>query len=255
MNQEEAVRQISSALKQDAAVRAVFLKGSMAREENDAYSDVDMYCMVDEEEISDFLQRRLAIMTCYQPLIYWSEANFVGPQIVGVYEDGLHFDLYTVTPSSLQRTDRIKVLYDPDQLLAAYQAEDYSMSDREVLDILSEFTFSLLEFEAAFQRRDLLWASRLASHLAADLSLVLRHLYDPGKAALGTKSLHRALDPGILQRLLDAVNHTSPDRLPLGVQQLADLADELVASLPETAKASWNHRFFDFMHQKVRELK
>ena len=40
----------------------------------------------------------------------------MGPQIVAVYDNGLHFDLYTVT-LRLYKKDQIKVLYDPCGLL------------------------------------------------------------------------------------------------------------------------------------------
>lgn len=59
MRQLEAVEKVTQALKEDEAVRAIFLKGSMARDEGDEYSDVDLYCLVDSEEIEEFLPRRL----------------------------------------------------------------------------------------------------------------------------------------------------------------------------------------------------
>jgi predicted nucleotidyltransferase len=97
MDQNEAIRVVSQALIKDSAVRAVFLKGSHARGEEDAFSDVDMYCLLNCDLMEGFLERRISYLENYRKLIYWSESDFVGPQIVGFFEDGLHFDLYTVT--------------------------------------------------------------------------------------------------------------------------------------------------------------
>ncbi|WP_230503201.1 nucleotidyltransferase domain-containing protein [Sutcliffiella rhizosphaerae] len=44
MKQENAVHAITESLKQDKRVQAIFLIGSMGREEYDEYSDVDLYC-------------------------------------------------------------------------------------------------------------------------------------------------------------------------------------------------------------------
>ncbi|MEK5236914.1 nucleotidyltransferase domain-containing protein [Paenibacillus sp. FSL L8-0470] len=255
MKQDEAIRQVGLAVKGDPAVRAVFLKGAHARGEQDAYSDVDLYCLVHSEGLTDFLARRISHMESYKPLILWSEANFVGPQIVGVFEDGLHFDLYTVTEESLKQTEQILVLYDPEGYLANYKAaESFPMSDAEITRILSGFTFSLLEFETAYLRGDLLWAHRLGSHLAADLMAVLRHVVDPSTAQLGIKRLHHKLSPQQLDELTGALNGLGPDALPSGVKKLVDLAAALIADLTERLSENWNQRFFDFMVKRIYAL-
>lgn len=254
MNQKEAIQQVSLLLKEDPAVRAVFLKGSQARGEQDDFSDVDMYCLVHSDQMEDFLSRRIAYLKSYKNLIYWSESNFVGPQIVGVFEDGLHFDLYTVTQESLKRTDEVLVLHDPEGLLAEYIAEMYSITDGEATRILSEFTFSLLEFETAYHRKDLLWAHRLGSHLASDLMVVMRHVKDPSKAGLGIKGLHHKITSKQLKSLIEALNTLGPDDLPEGVQKLVRIAAEIIESLMGRLDDSWNQPFFDFMAKRIYAL-
>jgi predicted nucleotidyltransferase len=116
VKQLDAIDKILPFVIKDDAVRAVFLKGSIARDEIDEYSDVDFYCMVKNEKMNDFLKRRVDYIEQYKPLIFCEDVNFVGPQIVGVFDNGLHFDLYTVTYDSLQRTDEIKLF----MILKAY---------------------------------------------------------------------------------------------------------------------------------------
>ncbi len=254
MDQNEAIRIVSLALIKDSAVRAVFLKGSHARGEEDAFSDVDMYCLVNCDLMEGFLERRISYLENYRKLIYWSESDFVGTQIVGVFEDGLHFDLYTVTLESLRHTDEILILHDPEGLLLEYKAEMFSMTDGEASKLLSDFTFSLLEFESAFHRKDFLWAHRLGSHLATDLMIVMRHLEEPNKARLGIKGLHKKISMNQLDSLTAALNLLGTDELPLGVQKLVEIAAELIESLNERLDERWNQPFFDFMVQRIQAL-
>ena len=54
MKQIEAINAISETVKKDSAVRAIFLKGSIARNDLDDYSDVDFYCIVKDEDMEFF---------------------------------------------------------------------------------------------------------------------------------------------------------------------------------------------------------
>ena len=53
--QELAVEKICSSLKNDPHVQAIFLKGSMGRNEHDEFSDIDLYCLVNKEDEEQFL--------------------------------------------------------------------------------------------------------------------------------------------------------------------------------------------------------
>lgn len=254
VKQLEAIDIISEAFKKDSAVRALFLKGSIARNDFDEYSDVDFYCIVREDKMEDFLNRRLNYLQQYRPLIYWSESNFVGPQIVAVFDNGLHFDLYTVTIETLSFTDEIKVIYDPENLLLNYKAKRLTISEAEIINIFNGFTFTLLEFEAAYCRKDLIWASRLASHLSGDLAIILRYIFDKNNAKLGFKKLYRKLDSDLNERLHKAMDLLGPSFLPKGVIQLIDIANELIEKLPNEISAKINMDFFNYMSNKIRNL-
>lgn len=45
----DAINVVVGALKDDSAVRALFLKGSLAKDVGDEYSDVDLYCLVHDD--------------------------------------------------------------------------------------------------------------------------------------------------------------------------------------------------------------
>jgi len=255
MRQEEAVKKVYSEIIKDKLVRAVFLKGSIARGECDEYSDVDFYCMVDEERMEEFLGKRIKYLEAYKPIIYYTNENFVAPQIVAVFEDGLHFDLYTVTKESLHCTDEIKVLYDPAGLLKNYKNEKFLLSNEEIAKYFDEITFMLLEFEAAYIRNDLIWASRLGSHISGYLSIILRYIYDKDNARLGLKRLYKKMDSTMYEKYKNAVDLLGPTYLPKGVVLLCEISEEILGKLPEEILERINKKFFYFMFSKIKKLK
>lgn len=242
--QWEAIQTIAQTLKSTDGVLAIYLKGSFARGEEDLYSDVDLYCIVSDEALEGFLPKRLEILKCYKPILYSSEANFVGPQIVCVFDNGLHFDLYTQTMATQTTTDQVKVLYDPHQLLNDYNAKAFPLSNEECDTLFDECSFVCIEFLAAYHREDYPWAMRLCSHLSGDLSLLLRHLYDPSQAMLGMKRLHTYLPEPLKQRFESAV--LAP--IPENIQQLLAIQDEISTSF------NGNQAFFKHMKAKIDAL-
>ena len=133
--QWEAVEAVLRAVKECPEVKAAFLKGSLAKGIADEYSDVDFYCLVDSADVERFLGKRMAILETYRPLIYHSESNFVGPQLVAVFDNGLHFDLYTVTLESFPQAGQFRVPYDPDRILGRFKADaaDHSLPYERVI--------------------------------------------------------------------------------------------------------------------------
>jgi predicted nucleotidyltransferase len=254
MIQEEAIEKVYAEIMKDKLVKAVFLKGSIARGECDEYSDVDFYCMVDEKKIENFLSKRLKYLQAYKQIIYYTEENFVGPQIVTVFEDGLHFDLYTVTKENLHNTDQIKILYDPENLLKDYKNENFLLSNEAISKYFNEATFMLLEFEAAYMRDDLIWASRLGSHISGYLSIILRYIYDKDNTMLGLKRLYKKLDNKMYNNYKNAIDLLGPSYLPQGVILLCEIAEEILEKLPEEISKEVNKKFFYFMLDKIKVL-
>lgn len=252
-HQWEAIRKVSEALRSDVAVRAIFLKGSLARDEADKHSDVDLYCLVHKEQLEDFLKRRMDYLEKYRPIVFSEEVYFVAPQIVAVYENALHFDLYTVTEETLKATDQIKVIFDPEDLLRHYKAQRYPVTEDVLREHIDSFTFNLLEFEAAYEREDLIWASRLASHMTGTLSVVLRHLYDAENAQLGMKRLSDKLDPNMLEKFTFALDSIGPSELPKGVIILIDIVDEIIPRLPTAVQKSIHLDFYNLMSARIRK--
>src|SRR5699024_12336038 len=122
MKQDEAVKIISQSLMKDKRVKAIFLKGSMGRGEYDEYSDVDLYCLVDEADEDTFLIHRLRHLESYRKILFYEDLFIIAPQIIAVFDNLLHVDLFTVTETTFKEKDFFLVLYDPENSLSKIQS-------------------------------------------------------------------------------------------------------------------------------------
>jgi len=251
MKRYHAIESVSEAILNDGLIEALFLKGSIARGEDDDYSDVDMYAVVSHENRDRFLAKRIQYLSHYMPLVYWSESNFVGPQIVGVFEDALHFDLYTVAPDAIPQTDAIKVLHDPSGLMTSYQQKPLSISPANVVTNVHEFTFILLEFEAAYMRKDFMWSIRLFYALLAHLSFVVRYVHDADNAQLALKRLYKVLPSNLHKNFENILENATPTHVLAAVKMIVTLAEEQIAALPSDIKENVNLKFFTLMQGKI----
>lgn len=110
------------------------------------------------------------------------------------------------------------------------------------------------QLEAAYCRNDLIWASRLGSHIAGYLSIILRYMYDPNNAQIGLKRLNKKLDKDKHDQLAKAMDLLGPSHLPEGVKMLVKIADEVLEQLPKEISNKINKRFFSDMARKIRKL-
>jgi hypothetical protein len=241
LQQWRAIERVMEAAKSCAEVKAIFLKGSLATGRTDQYSDVDFYCLVSDTDLAAFLDKRLDLLRSYRPLLFYSHSDFVGPQIVAVFDDGLHFDLYTVTEQRFPLAGPTRVLYDPHGLLSQYLArqQTHALSPADLIENFNSFTFSLLEFVTAWQRGDRCWAYRLASHLSGHLALALRHRYDPDQGQLGMKRLEPVLPTAIRRVFRHAVSQAASDSSPHAVGTFSRLMASAMRELEAVASWLW----------------
>jgi len=254
MKRYDAIKSISDEILKDGLAEALFLKGSIARGEDDEYSDVDMYAVVSPKNLDAFLDKRIRYMEKYMPLVYWSHANFVGPQIVGVFENALHFDLYTVTPDSIPQTDNIKIIFDKGGLLDSYEKVPLGISFEAVISKIDGFSFVLLEFEAAYARKDYIWAITLFHFQLSSVSFITRFIYDAENARLGLKRIHKAIPNKLYKEYIDILENATPENILMAMKKLTLLAERLVLQLPDKIQDKVNIKFFNLMKNKIATL-
>ena len=211
--QETAVEKICASLQQDPFVKAVFLKGSMGRNEHDEHSDVDLYCLVDKEDEEQFLLKRIEHLEAYRSIIFQDDIFIIAPQIIAVYDDLLHIDLFTVTLENFTEKDYFKVLYDPHHLLDNFsETQGLELSEAEYRDAVIDVAWFLFQYKKAAARGNDIWATRMLTNVMEHLARVLLHRYAPNRAQLGLKTISHSLPAAVLT----VVEEISKDITPRG---------------------------------------
>ena len=168
--QELAVEKITASLKKDPLVKAIFLKGSMGRGEHDEHSDVDLYCLVNEEDKEEFLANRVKHLQAYRDIILMDDIFIVAPQIIAVFDDLLHIDLFTVTKESFVGGDIFEVLYDPHHLMDEFmETQGLALTEDEYRDDVLDVGWFLFQYSKSAARGNDIWSVRMLTNVVHHL--------------------------------------------------------------------------------------
>lgn len=224
MKQEDAVKTISKSLMKNKCIKAIFLKGSMGRGEYDEYSDVDIYCLVDEKDEELFLTQRLSHLESYRKILFYEDFFIIAPQIIAVFDNLLHVDLFTVTEKNFKEKDFFQVLYDPEGRLIRFKStQNLRLSIEEFSSCAYDVAWYLFQYNKANQRRNDLWAVEMLQYVMVNLSKVLLHRYTPDKAQLGLKSLESCLPSIQLDKVKTIFMYITPNSHKKSVHSLINL--------------------------------
>ncbi|QHE60341.1 nucleotidyltransferase domain-containing protein [Rossellomorea vietnamensis] len=226
MRQEAAVEKVLESLKKDPSVRSVFLKGSMGRKEHDEHSDIDLYCLVEEGEEEGFMNRRLDHLKAYKDLIFHDDIFIIAPQIIAIYEDWLHIDLFTVTEKTIQEKDFFTVLYDPDNLMGKYESsQNLTVTKEEFKDQVLDAAWFLFQYQKAAARGNHTWAVEMLRHSMRCVTIILLSRYAKERAVLGLKTIHRDLPQERQDRVVEIYEAMTPSHHGVAVRKIAGLLE------------------------------
>ncbi|MGE7998890.1 nucleotidyltransferase domain-containing protein [Lysinibacillus sp. NPDC093190] len=239
-------------LKDDHYIEAVFLRGSMAREEHDEFSDIDIYCVVNEENVEAFLPNRNKHIEAYKKTLFVDDIYIIAPQLLVVYEDLIHIDLFTVTPSEISDNDAIKILFDPNEILTAKQKNTtLSLTSLEFQDAVDDTVWYLYQYYWSAKRGNEIWSVHLLRNSLEHFAKVLLHKYCPERALLGLKALSNSLPTDPLDEVVDIMNCMSLVTHEMAVKKLVNTfeneSDWIFEHVPnkEKIKPLW---------EKIKEL-
>ena len=247
MRQEQAVEILVNRLKEDPGVQSIFLKGSMGRNEHDQHSDIDLYCLVKEEDEKAFLSRRLNHLRAYKDPMFYDDIFIIAPQIIAIYEDWLHVDLFTVTEKTFQNKDYFTVLYDPDHLMDKYQTEHkLTLSIAEFKDYVIDTAWFLFQYKKAKERGNAMWAQEMLRYVMSSLSNVMLYRYAKDRSRLGLKAIEAHLPQEKRRTMLEIYECVTPSSHEKAVKNITSLLKEEV---------NWIQEFFEENDQTLVLLK
>jgi predicted nucleotidyltransferase len=227
MRQEIALDKVTASLKGDQSVRCIFIKGSMGRKEHDEHSDIDLYCLVDESEEDNFLKRRIDHLRAYNEMIFHDDIFIIAPQIIAIYEDWLHIDLFTVTEKTIQHKDFFTVLYDPENLMEKYKKDQHlTITSEAFRDSVLDAAWFLFQHKKASERGNNTWAPEMLRHTMRNVSTILLERYANKRAILGLKTIHRDLPLDIQHKIENIYELMTPSHHRESAVYIADLLKE-----------------------------
>lgn len=243
----EAINTITASLKTDERVRAIFLKGSFGRGEEDAHSDIDLYCLVNETDFDEFLKDRLRHLKEYGEFLFHEDIFIVAPQIIAVYENLVHVDLFTVTDKTYINKDFMKILYDPENRLQKFKVtQNLNLSGPEFQDAIEYVAWFLFQYKKSADRGNDVWSLNMLHHVTTHLARVLLHRYNPARAQLGLKALETSLPIEVMMKVRTIFEHMNPSKHGEAARQIAKLMQELEewvfteATDPKSIKPLWD---------------
>lgn len=254
MRQREAVEAITESLKKDDLVKAVFLKGSMGRGEDDEHSDVDLYVLVDKADKEAFLKNRQMHLESYQRIIFYDDIFIIAPQIIAVYENLLHVDLFTVTDDTLIHKDFFHVVYDPEKRMEKHEAhQNLYLDKKDFLYAVDDIAFFFLQYKKAADRGNDLWAVKVANDIGLNVAKVLLQRYAPDRTQLGLKAVPHALSSSRVQEMENVYRWISLDHHEKAVVQMAALMEKHLEWLEDC----WGNETYTipFLKRMIEEMK
>lgn len=251
MRTYDAIEIVSKSIIESNLCEAIFVKGSIGRGDDDEYSDVDMYAVVKEENMDEFLSNRIIYLSAYKPILYSSYANFVGPQIIVIFEDGLHFDLYTVSKEHIPQNDEVKVIYDPKKLLKDYVPEVKSLDKETCINLFNGILYNFIEADGAYKRKNYPWTSRILNHSIADASILLRYIYNDKHPYLGLKKINEVLPRKQYLWLEEAMENLNINGFKIANDKIIIMLNYIVENIEEDIKENLNIKFFQWIKKNL----
>jgi predicted nucleotidyltransferase len=257
MRQYDAVEIISNAIleenKTENFLEAIFLKGSLARNSEDQYSNIDLYCIIKDSKYDLFLEKELKILRKYEIIVY---SKLIGNHLICVYENGIILNFYTLKENQLDYHDDMVVIYDPKGILDNYQKIPLEFEPNEIGELLDSFLLTSLEFYNSYKREDLLYSFNLASILFKDLGTLLRIKHDPEYAKLGLKNFSLDDDNASKSRekYLDIARKLKINSVLESVKMMYVLLDNYINNIPILLAEHINFDFYTYAKRKIMSI-
>lgn len=194
---------IVDALQADARVRAAFLRGSFYAGTPDAYSDLDVFVVVDSAAVEAFWKQSRAVLAVAGQVLWVSEIGIAPPHLRALFPGPMQVDLFIVTPETLPPYTGWRALFDRDDILSARArpAEDDELQPEHVTAICNTFWWNLFASVTQIKRGHLWMALHVLDMCRADLAQVMRWRRDPQHPFERFADLERYLTPEDQQAL------------------------------------------------------
>jgi predicted nucleotidyltransferase len=250
--QQNIIRKLTTLLKKENIVAALFLKGSIARGTADRYSDIDYYCLIHKNSMQEIMDKRKKLVTSIGKIIYLEEVNFGNPQLIVIYDNEVHLDLYIIDEMPSSGTDAIQVLHDPMGITTSYQRVDLFISNSDIIEYINETLYHIHELEIASHRKDRIWEHRIRSHMISYIALLTSIKNCTGLPVLHLKKLYDRLTHSDQNKIASLIKASNKEEISEFIIQTLEIVHKeiLENNLSRNSQIKW-----DFIHHIEKKYK
>ncbi|MFH1426344.1 MAG: aminoglycoside 6-adenylyltransferase [Candidatus Kerfeldbacteria bacterium] len=234
----ELMRNIEAALDSDDRVLACWYEGSIARAEDDDYSDIDLWITVKDKDFESFIDDREKfaaqlgdVLSVLYPRVMDQDADIDSFSVV--FEDQpitltLDVDVqkrsrkFTFTKDS--DAQECRMIFDKANVIRykPFNPQQVEQYVEEVYDdLVMRFWHQLPRLKAMIEREDILEATDQYMKRLEDLVTLYRIMYTPEKVDWGFKDIEYDLPGDAVKVIYNLLPHEAPRALHRQMQKLA----------------------------------
>jgi predicted nucleotidyltransferase len=262
--QQEILDQVLLILKNDPRVFGLVFGGSYARGEHDAFSDLDMACLLRDEERTgrQELYERVGKVapTLWQLWIFDQHALYL-------FENGVRLDLDFCRPSEISPpsgayTDT-GIEYDPDGILHESLSKSNILQPAEHPTWFEPGDAAMIDWFFWMFRQVVCWAKRGAqgdyraydklANAISSLGEIRTRLVEMRLWTMGTKDYFARLDPFCASRIAQTYPHFEADEIIACAKLLLQEYEYICPAYCQTAKAKYPARKVKILRQLIVE--
>ncbi len=263
--QQEIVNQVLTILKNDEHVLGCVLAGSLARGEQDAFSDLDLACYLHDEkrtgreEIFDQVGR--IAPTLWQLWIYDIHALYL-------FENGVRLDLDFCKPSDLSNPSEvytdIVIAYDPDGVLCQLIPKVPILQPAEHPKWFEPGDAAMIDWFFWMFRQVVCWAKRGAqndlrafdklTNAMNSLAEIRTRLVEMRLWTLGFKDYLGRADPNLALRIAKTYPHFEVSEIIHCAKLLLAEYEIVCPAYCQKAHSNYPARKVEIMHQLIHEF-
>lgn len=153
-------------------VEGVFFGGSIARGDEDLYSDIDLRIVVSEMHFEEYVKDKQRIAAEFGEVLFYEDMDMYAPYTIAHYSDFLKVDLFIYTFPQLRPSlwlQGIQIRFDPtgrlQDILSQSNALTYTISTEAVLSWRGKVFAYLHEVYRRVMREEYYYALSMVHHL------------------------------------------------------------------------------------------
>lgn len=253
MRQYDAVEVIANAIIESKMVESVFLKGSLARASEDEFSNIDLYCIVHDDNYELFQTKKDEFLEKYGEVVFSKTIADKYNKAIYIFNNGIVFNIITLRYGELDFEDDLAIIHDPKGLLSNYEKLPLAFKPDDIGELVDDLLLQSLEFYNSYLRNDSLYSFWLASNLFRKLGTLLRIKYDSEYAKLGLKQFELS-DPDIKNKYFEIAAKLNLKTVLESVKLIHILLDNYLGNIPILFAQYINFDFYLYTKRKIMSI-